>query len=253
MKDNFSSQSDDYAKFRPVYPNELVDYLISVTEKYENCWDCGTGNGQLAVKLVDHFDQVYATDISEKQLSNASKKSNIYYTKQPAEKTSFSDNQFDLITVAQAAHWFDHELFNTEVKRVLKPGGVIALIGYGLVQVEGQIGQIIKDFYWNVTHPYWDPERDHIEAAYQSIPFAYDEIQDVPSFEMKKEMMLVDLVGYISTWSAVQHYIKENGHSPIDQLFQDLKAVWDGTILQVDFPIFTRIGRNSKSGLTWVR
>ncbi|WP_425390890.1 class I SAM-dependent methyltransferase [Ekhidna sp.] len=243
MKDNFSIQSADYAKFRPVYPNELVDYLLSITEKYENCWDCGTGSGQLAVKLADHFDHVYATDISEKQLSNASYKSNIDYSKQSAEETSFSDNQFDLITVAQAAHWFDHKRFNQEVKRVLKPGGAIALIGYGLVQVEGSVGEVIKEFYWNVTHPYWDPERDHIEAAYQTIPFPYDEIEDVPSFKMKKEMLLEDLVGYISTWSAVQHYIKKNGYSPIDKLYNDLKEVWKDRARKVDFPIFTRIGR----------
>lgn len=243
MKDNFSTQSADYAKFRPVYPQALIDYLISLTQSHENCWDCGTGNGQLAVKLAEYFKKVRATDISEKQLSNAIKKPNIEYSLQPAEQTNFPDQHFSLITVAQAAHWFDHERFNQEVKRVLKQGGVIALIGYGLVQVEGSVGEIIKKFYWNVTHPYWDPERDHIEAAYQTIPFPYNEIEDVPAFEMKKEMVLDDLVGYISTWSAVQHYIKRNGHSPIDKLHQELKAVWNGQPLQVDFPIFTRVGK----------
>lgn len=243
MKDNFSTQSSDYAKFRPIYPQELVNYLINLTETHENCWDCGTGNGQLAVKLAEHFDLVYATDISQKQLSNATQQSNIEYSKQAAEQTNFPDQHFDLITVAQAAHWFDHEQFNKEVKRVLKPKGVIALIGYGLVQVGGRVGEIIKEFYWDVTHPYWDPERDHIEAAYQTIPFPYNEIIDIPSFEMNREMMLDDLVGYISTWSAVQHYIKKNGYSPIGRLKQDLNEVWNEQILQVDFPIFTRIGR----------
>jgi len=121
MKDNFSTQSDDYAKFRPVYPRELIDYLLSLTDTHETCWDCGTGNGQLAVKLAGHFDKIFATDISEKQLSNATHKPNIAYSKQPAEQTNFPDRSFDLITVAQAAHWFDHERFNREVKRVLKP------------------------------------------------------------------------------------------------------------------------------------
>ncbi|WP_424961598.1 class I SAM-dependent methyltransferase [Ekhidna sp.] len=244
MKDNFSTQSLEYAKFRPVYPQELIDYLISLTQSQDNCWDCGTGNGQLAVKLAEHFSKVYATDISEKQLTNATQKSNIEYSKQPAEQTNFPDQHFDLITVAQAAHWFDHDRFNMEVKRVLKPNGVITLIGYGLVQIEGKVGEIIKDFYWNVTHPYWDPERDHIEAAYKTIPFPYKEIEDVPSFEMKKQMRLDDLVGYISTWSAVQHYIKKNDHSPIDKLYKDLKAIWNDKVLEVDFPIFTRIGRS---------
>ncbi|WP_420318394.1 class I SAM-dependent methyltransferase [Ekhidna sp.] len=243
MKDNFSTQSADYARFRPVYPQELIDYLISMTMNLKNCWDCGTGNGQLAIKLAEHFSKVYATDISDKQLSNATQRSNVFYSKQPAEETNFPAHHFDLITVAQAAHWFDHARFNQEVKRLLKPGGVIALIGYGLVEIDGQVGEIIRDFYWNVTHPYWDPERDHIEAAYQTIPFPYIEIKDTPPFKMNKALMLDELIGYISTWSAVQHYIKKNGHSPMDMLHSDLKGVWDGTILQVDFPIFTRIGR----------
>ncbi|MEQ9006812.1 MAG: SAM-dependent methyltransferase, partial [Ekhidna sp.] len=120
---------------------------------------------------------------------------------------------------------------------------VIALIGYGLVQVDGQVGEIIKEFYWNVTHPYWDPERDHIEKAYQTIPFPFNEITDVPKFKMKKEMMLDDLVGYISTWSAVQHYKKDKGHSPIDQFHHDLMKVGNGERLMVEFPLFTRLGR----------
>ena len=243
MKDNFSIQSADYAKFRPVYPQELIDYLISLCENHEACWDCGTGNGQLAVKLAETFQKVYATDISDKQLSNATPKPNIEYSMQPAEQTNFLNHHFDLITVAQAAHWFDHERFNQEVSRILKPKGVIALIGYGLVQVEGRVGEVIKEFYWNVTKPYWDPERDHIEAAYQTIPFPFNEMADVPSFRMEKKMMLEDLVGYISTWSAVQHYKKVKGHSPIDKLHNDLVKKWNGVKLKVSFPLFTRLGR----------
>ncbi|WP_370086611.1 class I SAM-dependent methyltransferase [Ekhidna sp.] len=243
MKDNFSTQSADYAKFRPVYPQELIDYLLSLTDKHEACWDCGTGNGQLAVELAKTFQQVCATDISAKQLSNSTQKSNIEYSKQPAEQTNFPDQHFDLITVAQAAHWFDHSKFNQEVKRVLKPGGVIALIGYGLVQVEGEAGEIIKNFYWNVTKPYWDPERNHIEEAYQTIPFPFDEFMEVPKFKMQKDLALDELVGYISTWSAVQHYIKQNGHSPIDKLRSSLSEVWKSGKRQVYFPLFLRVGK----------
>lgn len=245
MKDNFSTQSADYAKFRPVYPQELIDYLLSLTEVHNACWDCGTGNGQLAVELAKTFQKVHATDISEKQLSNATQKSNIKYSKQSAEQTNFPDKHFDLITVAQAAHWFDHARFNQEVKRTLKPGGVIALIGYGLVQVDGKVGEIIKDFYWNVTKPYWDPERNHIEMAYQTIPFPFDELKNVPDFKMRKDLSLDELAGYISTWSAVQHYIKKNGHSPIDALYEDLAKEWKSGARQVSFPMFMRMGRMS--------
>ncbi|GAB4251463.1 MAG: class I SAM-dependent methyltransferase [Ekhidna sp.] len=243
MKDNFSTQSADYAKFRPVYPQELIDYLISLTDSHEQCWDCGTGNGQLAVKLAETFEKVHATDISEKQLGNATQLSNIVYSLQPAEDTNFPGQCFDLITVAQAAHWFDHTRFNEEVKRTLKPEGVLALFGYGLVKVEGEIGEIITRFYWDVTNPYWDPERDHIEAKYRTIPFPYKEVPDVPSFAIQNEMTRDQLTGYIGTWSAVQHFIKKNGYSPIDKLREDLEKVWNREKYLIIFPIFTRIGR----------
>ncbi|MEQ9466346.1 MAG: class I SAM-dependent methyltransferase [Ekhidna sp.] len=243
MKDNFSTQSADYAKFRPVYPQELIDYLLSLTEAHEICWDCGTGNGQLAVQLAETFQQVYATDISEKQLSNATQRGNIAYSLQPAEETNFPDQHFDLITVAQAAHWFDHSRFNREVKRTLKPDGVIALFGYGLVKIEGEVGEIITRFYWEVTNPYWDPERDHIEEEYRTIPFPFEQVKNVPSFAIRNQMTLDQLTGYISTWSAVQHYIRKNGHSPIEKLNEDLSKVWHSGMLEVVFPIFTKIGR----------
>lgn len=243
MKDNFSTQSNDYARYRPVYPQALIDYLISLTENQDSCWDCGTGNGQLAVQLAGTFQKIYATDISENQLNNATSKPNIDYSLQSAEQTNFPDNHFDLITVAQAAHWFDFELFNREVKRVLKSNGVIALFGYGLVEVEGEIGEIIKRFYWNVTKPYWDPERDHIEAKYQTIPFPFEEIMDVPNFDIKKEMSLEELTGYIGTWSAVQHFKKANGYHPVDKLRDDLSKIWNEGKREVTFPTFVRLGR----------
>ncbi|MEO9485318.1 MAG: class I SAM-dependent methyltransferase [Ekhidna sp.] len=245
MKDNFSSQSDDYAKFRPIYPQELIDFLLSLTSCHDTCWDCGTGNGQLAVALAEKFKKVHATDISEKQLSNATQRPNIEYSKQPAELTDFPDQHFDLITVAQAAHWFDHEKFNREVKRVLKPNGVVALFGYGLVKIEGEVGQIVQDFYWSVTKPYWDPERNHIEEKYQTIPFPYQEIQADQNFDIIDEMTLEQLTGYIGTWSAVQHYIKANGHHPVDKLRADLKKIWKEGTLEVTFPVFIRMGKAS--------
>lgn len=245
MKDNFSTQSNDYVKFRPTYPKALVDYLVSFCENKNQCWDCGTGNGQFAAMLAGHFDHVQATDISKKQLSNASAKPNITYSLQPAEKTNFEDGSVDLVTVAQAAHWFDFDLFNPEVKRVLKPNGIVALFGYGLVKVGGEVGSIIKDFYWNVTKPYWDPERNHIEAKYETIPFPFEEVKEIPCFDIEKKMTLDQLVGYISTWSAVQHYIREDGHSPIETLKNQLSSVWTNEPFKVVFPVFMRLGRKS--------
>src|SRR6185503_9076126 len=134
MKDNFSLQSYQYAKFRPTYPKELYDFLLSLVETREVAWDCGTGNGQVANELAKYFKQVYATDISEKQIQQAVKKDNIFYKVESAENTSFPANEFDLITVAQAIHWFSFDEFYNEVNRTIKPGGILAVIGYGLTK-----------------------------------------------------------------------------------------------------------------------
>ena len=130
MKDNFSKQSDLYSKFRPGYPKQLFEFLLPLLPVKKSAWDCGTGNGQLAVTLSKYFTEVYATDISAAQITNATKKRNIIYSVQSAEDTMLPDNKFDLITIAQAIHWFDFEKFYREVNRTLKHGGIIAIIGY---------------------------------------------------------------------------------------------------------------------------
>ena len=113
MKDNFSVQSDQYIKFRPTYPNELYSFLLALVESKHTAWDCGTGNGQIARELSKYFNKVYATDISGKQIKNDICRDNIFYKVECAEKTSFPENTFDLITVAQAIHWFNFKNFIT--------------------------------------------------------------------------------------------------------------------------------------------
>lgn len=165
MKDNFSAQAQGYVQFRPTYPDELVDFVLSLTLSHESAWDCGTGNGQLGAKLADHFKQVFATDISAKQIAQAIQKPNLVYKVEPAEVTSFADASFDLITVAQAIHWFNFDLFYKEVRRTLKPGGALAVIGYGLPEVEGRTGDKIEAFYAQTLGDYWDKERHYIDEG----------------------------------------------------------------------------------------
>src|SRR5437870_4501508 len=136
MKDNFSSPSEQYLRFRPTYPIELYKFLFSLIETKYTAWDCGTGNGQVAQELSKYFNQVYATDISEKQIANAVKSDNIFYKVEAAGKTSFSEKSFELITVAQAIHWFNFNEFYKEVARTIKPVGILAVIGYGFLNVD---------------------------------------------------------------------------------------------------------------------
>ena len=244
MKDNFSARSADYARFRPGYPPQLFDFLFNLCKSFDCAWDCATGNGQIAAALAERFRQVEATDISESQLKNAVQKPNIRYRVEPAESPSFPENTFDLITVGQAAHWFDFEKFYPAAQRVLKPGGILALVGYNLLRIDDATDAVVNRLYRNVLGEYWDAERRHVDATYASIPFPFPEIQ-MPEMAMTYEWTLDHLLGYLGTWSALQHFVKKNGWSPLNEAFvETLKPVWrEGEIKTVRFPIFGRIGR----------
>jgi ubiquinone/menaquinone biosynthesis C-methylase UbiE len=242
-KDLFSTQANVYAAFRPTYPKELYDFIFSKLKTKHKAWDCATGNGQVAGYLASYFDEVYATDISQQQLNNAIKKKNILYSVSPAEKTTFEDQQFDLITVAQALHWFDREKFYDEAKRVGKPGSLLAIWGYALLYIQPDIDKIIMNFYNNVVGPYWDEARRLVEEEYRSLSFPFKEIES-PKFDITSTWTLDHLAGYFESWSATQKYIKANGHNPVPEVLAQLEKVWkNGDKKPVRFPVFLKLFR----------
>ncbi len=241
MKDNFSLQSDKYLLYRPNYPRELFSFLLAQLHNNKSAWDCGTGNGQIAIELAKYFDKVYATDISKQQIENALAKQNIIYSVQPAEATNFADNTFDLITVAQAIHWFDFEKFYAEAKRVAKPQAIIAVIGYGLIKTFDEADAIIEAFYFNTLGTFWDAERKYIDENYLTIPFPFQEIKS-PQFSNELYWNFEHLIGYLGTWSAVKHYTKAKGENPIHLIEQKLKQCWGNDTRKVKFDILLRVG-----------
>jgi ubiquinone/menaquinone biosynthesis C-methylase UbiE len=242
IKDKFSTQAKQYQKFRPVYPELLYSFLESKVPGFEAAWDAGTGNGQVAVELAKKFKQVYATDISLKQLQEATSMPNLKYFQSRSEKTDFADNKFDLITAAQAAHWFDAESFNAEVRRVAKPNAIVALWGYNLLRISSDIDRVIDKFYKETLGSYWDNERKSVENEYKLIPFPFKEIE-VPKFEMVVNWGYQQVLGYFNSWSAVQNYIEKNSVNPVDQLDEQLSSYWNPTeVKKIRFRIFTKIG-----------
>ncbi len=242
-KDLFSAHSDIYAKYRPLYPKELYDFIFDNVPIKEMALDCGTGNGQAAGVLADHFKEVHATDISEKQIKNAIQKLNLHYHICKAEETPFADNLFDLIVSATAVHWFQFEKFFNEIKRIGKNKGVFACWGYKVFLTdEPVLNQLIHRFYSQTVHNYWDAERRHVDEEYKNIPFPFDEIKN-PGFATRLQWNLDMLEGYLNTWSAVQHYIQKNGINPVNDLMKEIKLLFHNEIkLQMTFPIFMRIG-----------
>ena len=244
--DKFSEQSSTYKRFRPTYPSTIYDEMHLHVQDKKACWDCGTGNGQVASVLAKNFDQVFATDISQNQLNQASSIDNVTYSVQRAERTNFDDNQFDLITVAQAVHWFDQMAFNQEVQRVGKKGAIISIWGYGLLRISDAIDHFIDEFYHNVVGPYWNKERIYIEQAYENIIFDFEEIPLRRTHQIIVQWDVEHLRGFLESWSAVQNYVQHHHDNPVDSLMDSIHAIWnDGALMNVEFPIFVRMGRIS--------
>ncbi len=225
----------------------MYDYLLTQVTGTASAWDCATGNGQVATVLARYFDQVHATDASAAQLAKADRSVNaasqpINYFVCTAEKTPFPNHSFDLITVAQALHWFNFEAFYREVRRVSKPGGLLATWGYGLMKTSNaRINVLIQEFYTTTIGPYWDLERKHIDASYQSIPFPFQEIPP-PTFAMEVTWDIADCLGYLNTWSSVQKFIQMQGYNPVEMFGQALQPLWEEQE-QVVFPIFMKVGK----------
>lgn len=241
MKDNFSSKSRDYRKYRPAYPPEIFDYIKEHLKGFDKAWDCGTGNGQVAGELSSFFREIEATDISENQLKNAVKKENINYSIQPAEETNFNDNEFDLVICAQAVHWFNFDNFYAEVKRCLKPEGIIVILGYGLFRSNPGTNKVIESFYNQIIGPYWDSERNYLDENYQTIPFPFVELP-APEFQQTYEWSIEHLLGYLRTWSAVKHYKRINNEDPLALIEDELRKVF-GTRNRVIFPVLFKMGK----------
>ncbi|MCX7168314.1 MAG: class I SAM-dependent methyltransferase [Rhodocyclales bacterium] len=242
--DHFSAHAAAYAKARPGYPAALYTWLAEQCPAHESAWDCGTGNGQAAHALADHFQRVHATDLSAEQVAQARPHPRIDYRATPAEASGLPDRSCDLITVAQALHWFCDDSFYTEVKRVLKPGGVFAAWTYTLLRGEPELDAVVTDFYTNTVGPWWPPERHWVDLGYRGMPFPCADIP-TPEFEIRLEWTLADLLAYLHTWSATQRCIRETGSDPCTALGDRLRDVWPDaeTTRTITWPIALRCGR----------
>jgi len=242
--DHFSGVSAAYAAFRPRYPDALFDFLAEVAPAHDAVWDAGTGSGQAAVGLARHFTRVLATDASSSQIEHATPDPRVSYRVCAAEACDLEDGSVDLVTVAQALHWFDRSRFWPQVRRVLKRRGVIAAWTYLMLHITPRIDALVNRFYHDVVGPYWPPERRITEERYQTIEFPFAEFE-APNFVIEQSVTLDDVAGYIRTWSATRRFVQEQGHDPVDALVADLAQTWGApqTSRLARWPVAMRIGR----------
>lgn len=234
FKDHFSENSQEYKQFRPKYPAELFSYLASISSSSNSslekkAWDCATGTGQAACGLADYFSEVIATDASKDQIENAVKKKGVSYQVASAENNGIESNSIDLITVAQAFHWFDIDAFILEVNRVLKGRGILAVWTYNLLSVQGTKGKTIDDvinhFYGSVLEDFWPDERALVESGYKDIHLPFKELK-TPVFHMSTEWSLPQITGYLNTWSAVKKFQNKMRVNPVERLYDEISGMW---------------------------
>ena len=186
FKDHFSSQSSQYQRYRPRYPQALFEWLAMQTPQHALAWDCATGNGQAALALANYFEKVIATDASDNQIAQCSPHPRVAYRVARAEQAPFADTSIDLITVAQALHWFDQSVFFQEAWRVLKPNAVVAVWSYKMLSIAPEINAIVDHYYHDIVGPYWPAERQLVEQGYAPLPAPFREIR-APDFAMTSQ------------------------------------------------------------------
>lgn len=245
FKDHFSVVAGNYAHYRPRYPRELFDYLRSIVPRATRAWDCACGSGQATLELAERFEAVVATDASAGQIAEAPPRPRVTWRVAPAEASGLPNCSVDLVTVAQALHWFDLDRFYAEVRRVLAVDGIIAVWSYGFHQLGDEaIDREARQFYHHIVGPYWPPERRLVEEGYRTIPFPFAEVP-APAFAMRAQWSLPQLLGYFRSWSATARYLAARGHDPVEELERNLQPPWGSseTVRGITWPLVLRVGR----------
>lgn len=242
FKDHFSRQATDYAKFRPQYPRALYAFIARHSPDRELALDCATGNGQAALGLAELFQKVIAIDASARQIENAAPNDQVEYRVAPAEGSGLTARSFDAITVAQALHWFRLEEFYAEARRILKPGGLLAVWTYHHVRISLEVDRIVRRYHDEVVGPFWPPERKLVGPAYLDLPFPFAEIVST-EFRIEVHWSLEHLLGYLRTWSATQRFMAAKGNDPVELIAHDLAQAWGSVTEQLAiWPLTTRFG-----------
>jgi len=221
----------------------MFSYFAGLAPGRALAWDCGTGSGQAALGVAEHFDRVVATDASSEQLEHATPHERVEYRLAPVESAPLEDASVDLVTVGQALHWFNHDAFYNEVRRVAAPGAVIAAWGYLEANINEAMTKVMRHYRLELVGPYWSPKVQYMLDHYETIPFAFEDIEP-PEFNATAEWTFDHWVGFLQSWSATQEYLRQHGENPVDIVLPKLREAWgDAEARPIRWPLFLRVGR----------
>lgn len=243
---SFGLHAADYRRYRPRYPDELFAFLAGECRERECALDCATGNGQAAVSLARRFERVLAFDVSGQQIDAALRHERVEYFVAEAESLPRNIGPFDLVTIAQGAHWFDLPRFYTALEPLLKRDAVVAIWGYSHCRILPEIDLRMMTSLLLPIAPYWADGNRIITEKYATIDFPYAPIT-APSFVMREHWDRDALLGYVRTWSAYKRYVAEVGADPV-AVFEtalDRDGLWPRDEPRaVEFDVYLRLGRH---------
>ena len=240
----FEAVADSYRSCRPGYPKTLFRWLADQAPGHQCCWDAACGSGQASVGLAAEFDRVMATDLSPAQISAAPAHPRIHYRVAPAEDSGLQTASLDAVVVAAAIHWIDVPRFNKEVIRVLKPGGLLAWLGYDPMQGAPEpLQHWLDGLYHERLQGLWPAERVHVDQRYADLPFPGSSRNVPDDLRIDLNWTAKQLLGFIRTWSA----LRSSDHQCLDlmaTLEQELEALWppDQKQLPLHLPLMGRWG-----------
>jgi len=242
FSDHFSAFAARYAEFRPRYPAALTAQLAELSADHDVAWDVGCGNGQLSVALATYFARVIATEPSRAQLDAAERHPHVEYRCEPAEASTLADASSDLVVAAQAAHWFDWPRWIAEVGRVAKPGALVALVSYGIQEVDGEVGAAI-DRYRDAVAAYWPRGREHVDNGYRDLVMPWPAV-DAPRIAMTELWTRDELFGYVTTWSSTNRRLAEQGPAELERFHARLGELWPaGERREIRWPLTVKLAR----------
>ncbi|MBA0831469.1 hypothetical protein Goarm_015935 [Gossypium armourianum] len=239
----FDQQADLYLDARPTYPFQWYSMLAACTLHRSLAWDVGTGNGQAAIGVAEHYEQVIGTDVSEAQLQHAIPHPKVKYLYTPLSisdeellSSIGGENSVDLITVAQAVHWFDLPKFYSLVTRLLrKPGGIVAVWCYNDIAVSPTFDPVMKRFH-DTTLPYWNPNIQYVFDGYKTLPFPFESVglgsEGQPlALDIPKKLSFEGFLRMLRSWSAVVTAKNQGVDLLSENVVKELKSAWGGSNL----------------------
>lgn len=242
-KSFWQEQGADYARYRPTYPPALAEALAGCVPARDLALDIGCGNGQLSALLARYFRAVRGFDVSADQLANAPSHPNIVYKTSAAEAIDAPDGCADLIVAAQAAHWFDLPAFYKEARRLVRPGGAIALVTYGVFEVDGAASGRVMRLYWDEIHPFWPEGRENVENGYRDFDFPFEPVA-MPALAIEREWEADHFINYCATWSAAKRAKAAGRGDILDAAREDLIHILGPRgAMKISWPITVRAGR----------